>query len=111
MMGLRETGMANGNKIAAFWKELRQRASRVRMTVALWVTNAVCAVFGFIIAGSWRFADQMILGYAPDGVPFWVYGIGGVLIAAAAVLFVLAFAGKKNKVSAETEANESDDLD
>lgn len=37
--------------------------------------------------------------------------IGGVLIAAAAVLFVLTFAGKKNKVSAETEANESDDLD
>lgn len=37
--------------------------------------------------------------------------IGGVLIAAAAALFVLAFAGKKTKVSAETEENESDDLD
>ena len=88
-MGLRETGMANGNKIAALWKELRQRASRVRMTGALWVTNAVCSVFGFIIAGSWRFADQMILGYAPDGVPFWVYGIGGVLIAEVSFFAVL----------------------
>lgn len=95
-MGLRETGMANGNKIAALWKELRQRASRVRMTGALWVTNAVCPVFGFIIAGSWRFADQMILGYAPDGVPFWVYGIGGVLIAEVSFFAVmLAMGGDK----------------
>ena len=95
-MGLRETGMANGNKIAALWKELRQRASRVRMTGALWVTNAVCSVFGFIIAGSWRFADQMILGYPPDGVPFWVYGIGGVLIAEVSFFAVmLAMGGDK----------------
>ena len=96
MIGLRETGMANENKIAAIWKELRQRASRVRMTGALWVTNAVCSVFGFIIAGSWRFADQLILGYAPDGVPFWVYGIGGVLIAEVSFFAVmLAMGGDK----------------
>ena len=38
----------------------------------------------------------MILGYAPDGVPFWVYGIGGVLIAEVSFFAVMLAMGGDN---------------